>query len=78
MPQARELLMKYAVVYEKTERNFSAYVLDLPGCVATGETRRDVERRIRDAIAFHVEGLRRGGEPVPKATAWTGLVEAKA
>jgi predicted RNase H-like HicB family nuclease len=67
--------MKYAVVYEKTERNYSAYVPDLPGCVATGTTRKEVERNIRDAIAFHVDGLRRGRLPVPKAKSWAELVE---
>ena len=50
--------MKYAVVYEKAPNNYSAYVPDLPGCVATGATRQDVERNIREAIAFHLEGMR--------------------
>jgi predicted RNase H-like HicB family nuclease len=49
--------MKYAVVYEKAPRNFSAYVPDLPGCVATGKTRDEVERRIRGAIKLHLEEL---------------------
>lgn len=67
--------MNYAVVYEKTERNYSAYVPDLPGCVATGATRKDVERRIREAVAFHVEGLRREKQSVPKPKAWAELIE---
>jgi len=67
--------LTYAVVYEKTERNYSAYVPDLPGCVATGTTRKDVERQIRDAIAFHVDGLRREKQPVPRPSAWAELVE---
>lgn len=68
--------MKYAVVYEETPNNFSAYVPDLPGCVATGATRTEVERNIRDAIALHVKGLRREREPVPEPSAWTEVVEA--
>lgn len=70
--------MKYAVVFEKTPNNYCAYVPDLPGCVATGATRDEVERRIGEAIAFHVEGLRAGGEPVPPPSSWTALVEASA
>ncbi len=68
--------MKYAVVYEKTARNYSAYVPDLPGCIATGTSREDVERHIREAIALHLEGLRLEGAPVPDPAAWTELVEA--
>jgi len=68
--------MKYAVVYEKTPDNYSAYVPDLPGCVATGGTREEVERNIRQAIVFHLEGLRREGEPIPEPASWSELVEA--
>ncbi len=68
--------MKYVVVFERTPSNFSAYVPDLPGCVATGKTRTTVERRIREAIALHLEGLREDQETVPRPTAWTELVEA--
>jgi predicted RNase H-like HicB family nuclease len=50
--------MRYAVVIEKAESNFSAYVPDLPGCVATGATEEEVEREIRNAISFHLEGMR--------------------
>ena len=70
--------MKYVVVYEKAPHNFAAYVPDLPGCVATGATREDVERNIREAIAFHLEGLRLGNQPVPEPQTWTELVEGKA
>ena len=70
--------MKYAVVYEKTARNYSAYIPDLPGCVATGVTRAQVERRIREAIALHVEALRRENGRPPKPSAWTELVEVSA
>ena len=68
--------MKYAVVYEKTPTNYSAYVPDLPGCVVTGANREEVVRRIREAIALHLEGLRSEGEPFPDPSAWTELVEA--
>jgi predicted RNase H-like HicB family nuclease len=65
-------LMRYAVVIEKAEGNYSAHVPDLPGCVATGDTVADVEVEIRSAIRFHIEGLREDGLPVP---APTGSVE---
>ena len=68
--------MKYAVVFEATQNNFAAYVPDLPGCVATGVTRKEVELNIREAIAFHIEGLKAEGEEVPHPTTWTELVEA--
>ena len=58
--------MRYAVVIERAENNYSAYVPDLPGCVATGDTREEVEREIREAIAFHLDGLREDGLPVPE------------
>lgn len=61
--------MRYAVVIEKTGRNYSAYVPDLPGCVATGATPRTVERLIRQAIALHVAGMREDGLPIPRPTA---------
>jgi predicted RNase H-like HicB family nuclease len=57
--------MRYAIVIEKAASNYSAYVPDLPGCVATGATVEEVEAQIREAIAFHVEGLREDGLPVP-------------
>jgi predicted RNase H-like HicB family nuclease len=57
--------MRYAIVIEKAGDNFSAYVPDLPGCVATGETVADVEREISEAIVFHLEGLREDGLPIP-------------
>ncbi len=68
--------MRYTVVYEKTPSNYSAYVPDLPGCVATGTSRGEVERNIREAITLHLEGLRSEDEPVPEPSAWTEVVEA--
>ena len=67
--------MKYAVVIEKARNNYSAYVPDLPGCVATGKTRTEVARQIREAIAFHLEGLREDGTPIPEAETSMEVVE---
>jgi len=60
--------MRYAIVIEKAEGNFSAYVPDLPGCVATGSTIEETEQALREAIEFHLEGLRDDGLPVPEPT----------
>mgnify|MGYP003427241748 CR=1 FL=1 len=70
--------MRYAIVIEKSEGNYSAYVPDLPGCVATGATLSDVEREIRDAITFHLEGLRADGQPAPPAASVVEYVEVAA
>lgn len=59
-------MMKYAVVIEQGEHNFSAYVPDLPGCITTGRTIQEIERNIREAIQLRLEGLREDGEPVPE------------
>ena len=67
--------MRYAIVIEKAESNYSAYVPDLPGCVATGATIADVESEIRDAIAFHLDGLREDGLPVPPGASQVEYVE---
>lgn len=68
--------MRYAVVIERAESNFSAYVPDLPGCVATGATREEVESEIRDAIAFHLDGLREDGLPAPEPRTVLTYVDA--
>ncbi len=68
--------MKYGVVIEKAGANFSAYVPDLPGCVATGLTIEEIEKEIRSAIQFHVEGLREDNLPVPNPTSILEYVEA--
>lgn len=67
--------MRYAVVIERAEGNFSAYVPDLPGCVATGATLEEVESEIRDAIAFHLEGMREDGLPIPDPSCKVEYVE---
>lgn len=68
--------MRYAVVIEKAAANYSAYVPDLPGCVATGDTLPAVEREIRDAIRFHINGLKEDGLPVPEPTSIADYVDA--
>lgn len=68
--------MRYAVVIEKAPGNWSAYVPDLPGCVATGPTVEIVEAEIREAIRFHIDGLEEDGLPVPAPTSVIEYVEA--
>ena len=68
--------MRYTVVFEKAPNNYAAYVPDLPGCIATGKTREEVERNIREAISFHLEGMREEKMTIPVPSAWTQLVEA--
>jgi predicted RNase H-like HicB family nuclease len=67
--------MRYAIVIEKAEHNYSAYVPDLPGCVATGATVEDAESQIREAIEFHLEGLREDGAPIPQPSSRVDYVE---
>jgi len=64
------------VVIEKAEASFSAYVPDLPGCVATGATKEEAEQNIREALRFHLDGLREDGLPIPEPTSVCGYVEA--
>ena len=66
--------MDYLVVIEHGPSSFGAYVPDLPGCVAVGETRQEVEILIREAIAFHIEGLREDGQPLPEPSSTSQVV----
>lgn len=68
--------MRYAIVIEKAENDFSAYVPDLPGCVATGESIAAVEAEIREAIRFHLDGLKTDGLAVPQPSSIAEYVEA--
>jgi predicted RNase H-like HicB family nuclease len=68
--------MRYAIVIEKADNNYAAYVPDLPGCIATGATVEAVEREIRDAIRFHIDGLKADGLPVPAPTSIAEYVDA--
>ena len=70
--------MRYAVVIEKAENNYAAYVPDLPGCIATGATIAETEREIQEAIRFHLEGLRADGLPVPNPSSRVHYVEVPA
>lgn len=67
--------MRYAIVIEQAGDNYSAYVLDLPGCVATGATVEEVEQLIREAIEFHMEGMRQDGEAIPLPSSRVDYVE---
>ena len=70
--------MRYLVVVEKGLTSYGAHVPDLPGCIAAGESKEDVIALIRDAIEFHLEGLRQEGQPIPTPASTSELVEVKA
>ena len=67
--------MQYTVIVEQGETSWGAYVPDLPGCIAAGETREEVWQLIREAIDFHIEGLRENGEIVPLPHSFSELIE---
>ena len=73
-----EAPMRYAIVIEEADGNYSAYVPDVPGCVATGRTIEEVEHQIRSAIEFHLKGLRADNLPVPRASSRVDYVEVAA
>ena len=70
--------MRYAVVIERADGNYSAYVPDLPGCIAAGSSIQEVEQAIRDAIEFHLEGLRAEHLPIPSPSSRVEYVEVAA
>jgi predicted RNase H-like HicB family nuclease len=70
--------MRYAIVIERAGENYSAYVPDLPGCIATGATISEVEAEMREAIGFHLEGLRADGLPVPEPASEVRYLEVAA
>jgi predicted RNase H-like HicB family nuclease len=70
--------MKYLVVVEQGPTSFGAHVPDLPGCVAAGETREEALELIREAIEFHIEGLRQDGQPVPPPSSTSAVVDVAA
>lgn len=70
--------MRYAIVIENAGSNYSAYVPDLPGCVAVGESLAEVEHQIREAIEFHLEGMREDGSPIPPPSSKVDYVEVAA
>ncbi|MDP2999034.1 MAG: type II toxin-antitoxin system HicB family antitoxin [Bryobacterales bacterium] len=69
-------MKRYAVVIEQGPDNLSAYVPDLSGCVTTGKTVEEIERNVREAIGFHLEGMREDGEPIPEPTTVALEIEA--
>ena len=71
-------MSRYLIIIEETETGFSAYSPDVPGCVATGATREEIQANMRDAIAFHIEGLREDGAPVPRPSAVASYVDVAA
>ena len=70
--------MRYLIVIEKTSTGYSAYSPDLNGCVATGRSREEVERTMRDAIEFHLDGLRQDGQPLPSPHSYSAYVDVPA
>ena len=70
--------MRYAIVIEKAENNYPAYVPDLPGCIATGKTVEETEQSIRGAIEFHLRGMREDGLPIPEPVSQVDYVEVPA
>ena len=70
--------MKYLIVVEKTETGYSAYSPDLPGCVSTGATPEETEANMKEAIEFHIDGLKAEGYPVPRPATRSAYVEVAA
>ncbi|HJU53083.1 MAG TPA: type II toxin-antitoxin system HicB family antitoxin [Pyrinomonadaceae bacterium] len=68
--------MRYAMIIEKGERNYSAYLPDLPGCIATGKTVEEIRERMRKAIDMHLRGMREDGLPIPEPSSIAEYVEA--
>ena len=67
--------MRYAVVIEKAENNYAAYVPDLPGCIATGQTVEETELQIQEAIQFHLQGMREDGLPIPEPSSQVEYID---
>ena len=74
----RPNIKRYAIVIEKAAANYAAYVPDLPGCIAVGQSREEVSTLIHEAIEFHIDGLRANGQPVPQPSSTSELVEIDA
>jgi len=71
-------MKRFLIVIEKTKSGFSAYSPDVPGCLATASSKAAVQKRIREAIQFHIEGLRQEGYPIPKSNSFTSFVDVPA
>ena len=74
----RKPKVRYAIVIERAQNNYAAYVPDLPGCVATGQTQEETEQRIREAIELHLRGLRQDGLPIPEPLSQVEYIEVPA
>ena len=70
--------MRYLVIVEEVPSSFGAYVPDLPGCLAVGETRQEALTQIQEAIAFHLEGLKEEGQSIPRPSSASALVDVRA
>ncbi|MEJ7576640.1 MAG: type II toxin-antitoxin system HicB family antitoxin [Pyrinomonadaceae bacterium] len=68
--------MRYAIIIEKGDRNYSAYLPDLPGCIATGKTVEELKQRMSEAIELHLRGLREDGLPIPEPNSLVEYVDA--
>jgi len=73
-----ERSVRYTIVIENAGNNYSAYVPDFPGCIATGKTIEETKRNMQDAIAFHLRGMREDGEPIPQPNSTADVVEVAA
>lgn len=71
-------MKEYIVIYERTENNWAAYSPDVPGCMATGKTREEVERNFKEALAYHIEELKAEGLPIPEPSSEAGVVRVAA
>jgi predicted RNase H-like HicB family nuclease len=71
-------MFKYAVIFEKSRTGYGAYVPDLPGCVAAAATLKETEELIREAIEFHLEGMREDGDAIPAPTTFAEMIEVTA
>lgn len=71
-------MKKYLIIVEKTNTGYSAYSPDLPGCVSTGQTRDEVEANMRDAIQFHIDGLKQDGYEIPEPSTYSSYVDVAA
>ncbi len=71
-------MSRYLVIIEESDNGFSGFLPDLPGCIATGTTREEVETAMREGVAFHLDGLRESGDPVPPPRSTATYVEVAA
>jgi len=71
-------MKRYLIIVEKTDTGYSAYSPDVPGCGSTGDSKAEVERNIREAIQFHIEGLRADGHPVPEPSTYSSYIDIAA